>query len=231
LYNLTITDSTISGNTAQMGAGGIGNTGVLLLANSTISGNTAQMAAGGIGNAGALDLTNSTLSGNRALDGGGLLNTTLTTNGGIKGSAYLTYDTIANNTAVQDGGGLENDPHYQGGVAILESIVAGNKAGMGQDLYGTFTAAQSLIQDTQGATVKNGLGLITGRSPALGPLQDNGGPTQTDALPKGSPAIDVATCHLPDPETLQPITFDQRGMPRPDENEQFCDLGAYESSR
>jgi hypothetical protein len=56
--------------------------------------------------------------------------------------------------------------------------------------------------------------------PLLGPLQDNGGPTQTRALLEGSPAIDYA----PTPNVGDP-TQDQRGFlynSRPD-------VGAYET--
>ena len=65
--------------------------------------------------------------------------------------------------------------------------------------------------------------------PKLGPLQNNGGPTQTMALLAGSPAIDTgnpAGCtdgkgHL--------LITDQRGLPRPDtEDSHGCDMGAYE---
>jgi hypothetical protein len=41
----------------------------------------------------------------------------------------------------------------------------------------------------------------------------------------GSPALDRIppdACHIND------ITSDQRGVKRPDGNEQFCDIGAYE---
>jgi hypothetical protein len=49
----------------------------------------------------------------------------------------------------------------------------------------------------------------------LSPLADNGGPTETMALPTGSPAIDVAvTCD----------GYDQRGTPRAAP----CDSGAFE---
>jgi hypothetical protein len=55
--------------------------------------------------------------------------------------------------------------------------------------------------------------------PLLGPLQDNGGFTQTMALGPGSPAIDTAEdAHCPD--------TDQRGVSRPQDS--HCDMGAYE---
>jgi len=53
-------------------------------------------------------------------------------------------------------------------------------------------------------------------------LQNNGGPTQTIALEPNSEAVDfipVGSCA---------VTTDQRGFPRPDAGEVFCDVGAYE---
>ena len=75
----------------------------------------------------------------------------------------------------------------------------------------------------------NAPGDLNNHDPLLGPLQNNGGPTQTMALLPGSPPIDggnPAGCtdgsgHL--------LTTDQRGMPRPDkEDTRGCDKGAYE---
>jgi hypothetical protein len=69
-------------------------------------------------------------------------------------------------------------------------------------------------------------------------LQSNNGRTRTYKVlsGQGNPAVDkipLADCHA----TVQDafgntinITTDQRGMLRPDDNEQFCDVGAYESS-
>jgi hypothetical protein len=54
-------------------------------------------------------------------------------------------------------------------------------------------------------------------NPKLGPLAENGGPTQTMALLSGSPAIDAGTA------SVAPAT-DQRGVSR----ESPPDIGAYE---
>jgi hypothetical protein len=54
----------------------------------------------------------------------------------------------------------------------------------------------------------------------LGPLQDNGGPTETHALLPGSVAIDVI------PVVMCEVTEDQRGEPRPGGS--MCDVGAFE---
>ena len=54
----------------------------------------------------------------------------------------------------------------------------------------------------------------------LGPLQDNGGPTETHDLLPGSPAIDAGSVNCPPPDT------DQRGVARPQGTD--CDIGAVE---
>jgi hypothetical protein len=58
----------------------------------------------------------------------------------------------------------------------------------------------------------------------LGPLQGNGGPTQTVALLAGSNAIGGAAAVCLDANS-NPITTDQRGFLR---NVGNCDIGAYE---
>jgi hypothetical protein len=56
--------------------------------------------------------------------------------------------------------------------------------------------------------------------PMLGPLQNNGGPTQTHALLPGSDAINQI------PEAACELEEDQRGEPRPGGT--MCDVGAFE---
>src|SRR5439155_6274327 len=71
-----------------------------------------------------------------------------------------------------------------------------------------------------------GAGDIENADPLLGPLQDNGGATQTHALLAGSPAIDAGD------NNGCPGT-DQRGIARPvDANSDgvaICDIGAFEA--
>jgi hypothetical protein len=65
--------------------------------------------------------------------------------------------------------------------------------------------------------------------PMLGPLQDNGGWTQTHALQLGSPAIDAIA-----PGACS-VTRDQRGVWRPADGDGgggvLCDIGAYEVTK
>ena len=71
-------------------------------------------------------------------------------------------------------------------------------------------------------------GNIVGVDPLLGPLADNGGPTQTMALLAGSPAIDKGDNTLVpiDPSTGLPVTTDQRGFTRVVNGS--VDIGAFE---
>jgi hypothetical protein len=61
--------------------------------------------------------------------------------------------------------------------------------------------------------------------PKLGPLQSNGGPTQTHALLPGSPAIDAGNPGGCRDKLGALLITDQRGFPRPAVG---CDIGAYE---
>jgi CSLREA domain-containing protein len=219
IYNdgdlLALTNSTVSGNNASSAGGGIYNTGnVLTLNKTTVSGNTSD-GSGGILNSSTstLKLTNSTVSGNNVtFNGGGIYN-----NGG---TMTLINSTVSKNTAEGGGGGLNN-----GGTAILRNtIVAGNTAGTNPDAGGTYsTEGKNLIGDTSGF-VFTGSGVLSG-NPRLGPLQDNGGPTDTHALLSGSQAIDRGS------STGCPST-DQRGVSRPRDGDgngkASCDIGSYE---
>ena len=92
---LTVTDSTISGNSAE-DAGGVYNTGTLTVTNSTLSGNSASRFGGGILNfhAGTLTVANSTLGGNTASSGGGIYSSSA--------ELTVTNSIVALNTAFSD---------------------------------------------------------------------------------------------------------------------------------
>src|SRR5262249_55943785 len=88
----------------------------------------------------------------------------------------------------------------------------------------TVNAAADLFQTAPAVGVVNGTSTanISGVNPMLGPLQNNGGPTQTMALLPGSPAID----HGSNPAGL---TTDQRGTGFRRAINGHIDIGAFES--
>ena len=219
---LTVTDSTVNGNRSFPG-GGIYNYrgGALTISNSTFSGNTSTNGAGGgvasTQTGSTLTITASTFYDNTAPEGGG---GGIYTGGG--GLSTITNATIAGNNA-KLGGGIYNS----GTTNLLNTIVAGNTASsQGHDAYGPITSqGNNLIGNISGATGFLGSDLLN-RDPLLGPLQNNGGPTNTRALLPGSPAVDAGT------NTGCPAT-DQRGIGRKDGDNNrtvVCDIGAYERS-
>src|SRR5262249_41153556 len=67
---------------------------------------------------------------------------------------------------------------------------------------------------------------VIAADPQLGPLQNNGGPTPTMSLLPGSPAIDAGVNSYALDAQGNPLTTDQRGLPRI--RGAAVDLGAYE---
>jgi CSLREA domain-containing protein len=223
---ITITDSTIDSNTADGAAGGLylGNYTSGVIEGSTISNNSAASedandGGGAIKHTGlSLAITDSTLSGNSATNfGGGLL--TYSINAGVT----LTNVTITDNTADSDSaGGGDGGGIYAGygPISLENSIIAGNAGN--QCAYITLANLTSLGHNISSDASCNlvGTGDLTNTDPQIEPLTENGGSTETHALPPGSPAIDAAN-------TAACSSTDQRDWPRPIGPE--CDIGAYEA--
>jgi hypothetical protein len=216
---VTLDADTLATNSGDKGAGLFMNGGQATITNSTIAGNSAASTGGGIYNqAATLTLTNDTIANNSATTGGGIYTF------GFGASITLTNCTIAGNTCsgpFDAGGGI-----YQGignpTTILKNTIVAGNLADVGPDVDGTITSqGHNLIgnsQDASGIVASDFVGTPDSPiDPMLGPLQDNGGPTQTMALQPGSLAINNG-----DPNGAPPL--DQRGVARDD----MPDIGAFE---
>jgi CSLREA domain-containing protein len=235
----TIVLSTISGNQAVGAGGGVENGGGMILTHSTVSGNTGQR-GGGIHNVGGLDMTDATVAGNTARQTGGGLQNDYSSDA-LKGVVQLNGVTIAGNHAGEKsdaapaGGGVANKKPAT--LKVANSIIAGNGDATGQapDCRGkVLSAGYDLIQNTAGCKVRGTLtGDITDKDPKLGPLANNGGPTQTMALLPGSPAIDTANPAKPGSGNGACELTDQRGTPRPQNGagQSVCDMGAFELSK
>jgi hypothetical protein len=210
---LTLTNAVVRGNYAFAEGGGIYNSGTLTVNNSEVSGNGTtyafSQAGGGIYNDrfATVTLNSSTISdnstpGGEVNGGGGIAN---------GGTMTLNNSTVSGNAA-DSGGGIAND----GTLHALNTIIAGNTNG---DISGNLgSLGHNLIGNTGGGSGFDPSDLLN-VAPLLGPLQNNGGPTQTMALLPGSPAINAG-----DPSQLG--TADQRGVVRTG----GVNIGAYQAS-
>jgi len=171
----------------------------------TISHNSANFGGGiWIGHNAIAQLTNDTIAGNTAHMGGGVWFA-----GGITGT--LLNVTVANNAGNGMAGG-------DTGVTLRNTLVAGNTAGSleGEVSCDHTHAGAGANMEYPGDTSSPCTSSVLVADPGLGPLQDNGGVTQTMAPGASSPAIGKGSGCPP---------TDQLGRPRTT----VCTLGAVEA--
>jgi CSLREA domain-containing protein len=239
-----ITRSLISGNSALAGGGGISNiatagivsSAVTTVTNSTVTLNTTVAEAGGVSNlGGTVNLINDTISDNAStLAGGGVVN--------VAGAFGLGVTNVRNTIVAR------NNAVIVGGVLTLSDDVLGIFNSLGNNLIGNnFNATVSFqasvfvglnpVPNVNGDIVGSVSAGTTVIDPRLGPLQNNGGPTDTRAVLPASPAIDrgnncvqTDTCATdPSPDTLpEPLLTDQRGTGFPRVSNFIVEIGAYE---
>jgi hypothetical protein len=237
LNSSTVSDNSVNGS--GLCGGGIYNaTGAAVtVTTSTISGNFANApdtGGGGICNAtgAVVTVTNSTISGNSAPNdgaGGGIFN---------HGTLTLINATIANNSAPGAGAGVDNLDGGAGTVNARNSFFSENVGFNGVDFRGELNSqGHNLIGISSGATVSGDTtGNILDVRGQIGPLADNGGPTQTHALLWNSAALDAgddcvftSTCS---PSSGAALPLDQRGLSRKVDGNLVAgahvDIGAYE---
>jgi|SRR5581483_7956566 len=254
--NSTITANSVYAGTVVVYGGGVFNSGTLIISNSTLDGNSANAYTfadadgGAVYNAGTLTINGSTVSSNSAscspiidsghAHGGGVYNVgTLTINnstingnetrgfpGGTGGGIYSRGSLTINNTTLSGNySSLFPGDGIDGAASLQNSILASNSGG---NCSGTMTSNGYNLSDDNSCSF-NGPGDLNNTDPKLGPLQNNGGPTQTQALLSGSPAIDAGNPSGCTDGSGNLLKTDQRGAPRPDrEDSGGCDMGAYE---
>ncbi len=237
--NPVLTETIFDANTAVSNGGGIADEGSSpMLTDVTFSGNKVTSDVGNGGgmynhNGSNAGLKNVTFSGNTVLHGfgGGMANF-------LSSDSFLSNVTFSSNTAFE-GGGMANDSSgptldnvtfsgnsadnqsgaildYDSHPLIYNSIFWGDNSEIA-NTSSTATINDSLVAG--GCPVTSTCTHVIDADPVLGPLQNNGGFTQTMALGAGSAAIDAgnnATC----------ASTDQRGVSRP--QGPACDMGAYE---
>jgi hypothetical protein len=230
---VTIQDCTIANNSADFSGGGLRNDGgTVTVIDSTISGNTAPFSGGISNNNGSLTLTNTTVSGNSATGtglfvptAGGLANYTF--NIGVDAPVTLTNCTFSGNTTADAASADDLASVQQGGggaatISLVNTILAGSAA---TTQANAVTVGGGMIISLGHNLSSDGSGNLTAAGdlpstdPLLAPLGNYGGPTLTNALLSGSPAIDAGD------NSVAPAT-DQRGLARIVNG--IIDIGAFE---
>lgn len=245
--NLTDSDGSSAGRTS---GGGIGvfSTVSLSITNTTISGNSSNYLGGGINlnQSPYLTINKSTIANNKANMGGGiniiggetsLINSTI--------SGNVVNQRIADGRYASKGGGIAVE---KGSLSIYNSTINANQAfGVAADLAplagGIYTESLTSLPKLVNTVVANSSAGDCNRDinninnnwfednscsgsafgdPLLGPLQDNGGPTLTHAPLVNSGLIDAGL--LSACQTLAE-SMDQRNEPRGDTS---CFIGSVE---
>jgi hypothetical protein len=234
---MTLNQSVVSANSATNAGGAIFNDGTLTVNNSSLADNGSTDADGGaIFNLGTLTLTCSTFWGNGgtgayggAVRNDGLMTVqecTLANNRADLGGAFynmgtliVSSSTISLNTAVAGGGGVDN-----GGALLARNTIFAEDSittGTGPDLSGVLISlGHNLFGNSRGGSGFRASDLLN-VNPRLGPLQYNGGPTQTMALLSGSPTLNAG-------DTTDAPAYDQRGLGYLRIVGGRIDIGAYE---
>ncbi len=166
----------------------VASTGSLTMNSVTIKNglaNSATQGGGGIFNHGTLTVTGSTFPGNTGgtNGGGAIINF---------GPTTVTQATISGNSSPYGA----NILNYTGftlkiGMSVVVNGQGGPNCGGGQPVTDT-----GYNMDT-GSTCGFSNNSKSNTSPQLGPLASNGGPTQTMAVPSGSPAVDAIPASTP----------------------------------
>ena len=207
--------STVQDNEAVQGGGIFNFDGSVIVDRSTMNNNRATSAGGAIDNDdGGVIVINSTVSGNEAVSGGALRS--------INGGSLFLNSTVTANSATT-GGGIHNE--VSSGLILLNSIIGHQTAGADCVIGANSSLTSSGHNlDSDGSCGLAADGDLSAANAALGPLQDNGGPTHTHALLAGSQALEAGSNEMC--TTMIAAGIDQRGIDRP--QGLICDIGAYE---
>ncbi|MGB3513322.1 MAG: calcium-binding protein [Microcoleaceae cyanobacterium] len=255
---LTLSNSTVTGNTASDNAGGIyvNDIGSANILNSTISNNAANYDGGGVFAFGQTEITNSTINNNIAIagigDGGGVA---------VFGTTDITNSTISGNTSGGDGGGVyvkDFDPgllHYSN-ATISNTTITNNEApdgqGSGLASFGshiTTTVTSTIISGNVNSDVDEltahsnsiqsggnnliGTGTATANFHATGDqtgVTDPGlAPLADNGGPTQTHALQVGSVAIDAGSNPLGLTTDQRGSVFQRVVDGLADIGAFES--
>jgi hypothetical protein len=172
-----------------------------------------------LGSQAAISITNSTFVGNNASYTG-------TISDWYASTIDIRHCTIIGNSAADATNGSGGLTVYDGTIRIYDTILAGDTGVKGEFFSeggGTLVSLGHNLSDSNPGSALNASGDLPNKNLAtqikLSALADNGGPTQTRALPSDSVAVNAG-------DNSNPYKQDQRGLTRIDNS--TIDIGAFE---
>jgi hypothetical protein len=221
LGTATLTDTTVADNSATFGGGGMRvqlPPAAATIVDSTFSGNSiagSGAAGAAIESQSVLTITQSTISGNTVGAGG--------SGAALAIVSGATTTSIRNSTIAANTGGSQIDV-FSGSATFASTIVAypsgGSNCATGAP--GSIVSGGNNLDSTATCNFVAATDIVDA-DPLLGPLANNGGPTQTRALLASSPAIDQGANPLG-------LSTDQRGSGFPRVVGAAPDIGAFETT-
>lgn len=212
-HTLTLNNITVTGGNVGISAQ---EPGRVILNNSTVTGNTAE---GIVSLYGSVTLNNSTVSNNGTIGISTGFSSVTLNNATISGNAVGIY--VYKSSFYMQGSLVSGNSGFDIQHAIttwpasnIFNVLGDSSKTNAQAFSGTAVPDSTNITATSDGTRPTALADI------LSPLADNGGLTQTHAVPAGSPAIDL------DANCSASLARDQRGYSRP--VGEGCDAGAFE---
>ncbi len=240
LANFSINDSTVSGNTGTDG-GGIWANANPAIGSSTISGNRANQGGGlFIVDGHTATISNTTFSDNYGgssgsaiqMDGAAVMNldtSTISNNLGYGSTLQFSAQSIArlSNVTIVDNSAFSTDYGALvmpfGANTQVHNTISANPGTPYECTGNLLESTHNVFGDSSCDIVGQGSTIYIG-NPLLGPLQDNGGGTETHRPLSGTPVNDAGL------NVCGPM--DQTGMPQPLDGDAdgtaTCDIGAVE---
>jgi uncharacterized repeat protein (TIGR01451 family) len=236
--SLTVTDSDVNDNNADGDGGGIWNDAALTVSGTSISRNVSTSRGGGLFNSSTntATISDTTISGNHSDllqdDSGGGIYEVNPSNENLKvvdgNDLDLINVTIAENESdYGEGGGIFAQDSSVGltNVLLANSTVTGAENNCASSGGSFNSGGHNLATDDGTDCGLTGAGEVLNASPKLGAIQNNSGPSETQALGDGSDAIDKGDDSVCSADPVNSV--DQRGFARP--FGAACDIGAYET--
>ena len=166
---LAVNNSTISDNTCSTGngtGGGIQANGMLTISGSTITGNSCNGGGGGVRSGGRMTISNSTISNNTTRNAGSAISVS-----SVQGVNSITNSLISNNTVSGTnviGGGAITNTSSNSSFAVINSTISGNRLiggiannGGGISNGDNLTLTNSTITDNEVTGAGSASGVVT----------------------------------------------------------------------